>query len=77
METINHEQIIFITHLLKRRAFGWQEADILISDVLASYNKTEIPTLTEDEFCEIISSSLFWEFCNLESYEEDYEEGEL
>lgn len=77
MKTINQQQIIFITHLLKRRAFGWQEPDILVSDVLAPYSKKELETLTEDEFCEIISSSLFWEFCNLESYEEDYEEGEL
>lgn len=74
MELISYQQLVFIEHLLHRRSFGWQEPHILIADTLAPYGKKELATLTHPEFVEILGSSLFWDFCNLESYEEEYEE---
>ena len=70
--TLNEEQLVFIEHLLKRRAFGWIEPDHLVAETLAPYGKKELATLTEDELWDILSSSLFWEFGNVESYEEQY-----
>lgn len=75
---LNEQQLVFIEDLLRRRAFGWIEPHWLVADTLAPYGKQELATLTEEELNEILCSDLFWEFCNLESYEEEYlEEGDI
>lgn len=74
---MTNQQSVFIQDLIQRRSFGWIAYEDLLLQVLEPYNKKDINSLTHDEFQEIVSGPLFWDFSYMSPSDEENNNGAI